>query len=924
MRKRERSLRSTLLRVMIALSAAVLVILAAVVLLSTWLVQREILVRQRLLVEALARQGDQYLDETERLMQTVSEVIVDLPSAHQTAVLARARATYSRFAAFYLLDHEGKVLVEQTDMLSLVGLDMSGEQSFLCARESGQTCFSDPFISPTLGQVAVTGAVPIDKEGQFWGVLVGELDLALLQGTIEQIDVGEGGISFIVDQRGTLIAHPNQVWVQERVNVGNLSLVKRGMRASAAFDVFYDDSQDAWLIGSVSTMGRGWIVVTTQPVLVAARPLLLLAVVSILALGGSFALFVWTQVYSLRQITGPVLGLAQRVSALSEAQYEALPVEQMGEFGEIVSLGHSFNRMVEAVQERDRSVAERAESLRAANEALEIELYERQRAEDLVLAQRDLALAIGAATTLEDTMRLCVEAALRITGMDAGGVYLLDELRGSLDLVFWEGLSSEFVEAVSHIPVDSPRGRLMMMGKPLYANYQDPDMPLSDVERREDLHLVAALPVLYEGHVIACLNIASQSVDEIPEPARNAIEALAAQLGSVVARARAEATLREQDRLAAIGRLAGGIAHDFNNLLTAILGYMELVLVRVRSQDPIYADLVEVKESAQRAAALVGQLLAFSRKQVLQPKVLDLNAVIGNMENMMRRLIGEDIELGVELAPRLGRVMADPGQIEQVILNLVVNARDAMPLGGRLSVSTAMVTLGDAYAQLHADVEPGSYIMLTVSDTGTGMSDEVKAHIFEPFFTTKETSKGTGLGLATVHGVVKQSGGHVEVQSEMGKGSTFRVYLPHTEGVEDVSRDDGPSVARPRGTETILLVEDEEMVRRLALRILEQQGYTVFAASHPEDAVLFSDEHAETIDLLVTDVVMPGMGGRDLAERIVASRPGIKVLYVSGYTDDAISQHGVSDSVADLLQKPFTPSILAQKVREVLDASRGE
>jgi two-component system cell cycle sensor histidine kinase/response regulator CckA len=390
-----------------------------------------------------------------------------------------------------------------------------------------------------------------------------------------------------------------------------------------------------------------------------------------------------------------------------------------------------------------------------------------------------------------------------------------------------------------------------------------------------------------------------------------------------------EAQLLQAQKMEAVGRLAGGVAHDFNNLLTAIQGYTSLLLDDLAPGDSpdwppaeeIVENLQEIEQAADRAAALTNQLLVFSRKQVLQPRVHDLNLLVRSIFSMLQRLIGEDIELCTILTPEAVRVKADPSQVEQVIMNLAINARDAMPGGGQLTFETANVVLGEAYAQLHPNVEPGAYAMLSVSDTGIGMTQEVKSHLFEPFFTTKEKGKGTGLGLATVWSIVDQSGGHIEVDSRPGIGTTFKVYLPCAE--EKVEAAEGWLSARDllRGTETVLLVEDEEMVRRLAYRVLERCGYAVLEAREADEALLLGKEHAGTIDLLVTDVVMPGMGGHDLVERIVALRPEIKVLYVSGYTDDTVAHHGVLDPGVAFLQKPFTPLVLAHKVREVLDRS---
>lgn len=392
-------------------------------------------------------------------------------------------------------------------------------------------------------------------------------------------------------------------------------------------------------------------------------------------------------------------------------------------------------------------------------------------------------------------------------------------------------------------------------------------------------------------------------------------------------RRRLEMQFRQAQKMEAVGRLAGGIAHDFNNLLTAMQGYTELLLgnlsgsgpVDERTRQAMRSDLNEVKQAADRAAALTHQLLAFSRKQMLQPRMVDLNALVCGIQNMLQRLIGEDIVLRTELAPALGRVLADPGQIEQVILNLVVNARDAMPQGGQVILETANVSLNEAFVRTHPGSQTGKYVMLAVTDTGVGMNEEVRSHLFEPFFTTKGSGKGTGLGLATVYGIVKQSGGYIWPQSEQGKGSRFEFYLPRVAAEIGVEVQEKQTPSLPRGGETILLVEDEDIVRQLAQRILSRQGYRVLEARHPDEALQLTMRCQDRIDLLITDVVMPGMGGRELAERLSAWRPEIKVLFVSGYTDDAIVQHDISQEQVNFVQKPFTPQGLIRRVREILD-----
>lgn len=400
---------------------------------------------------------------------------------------------------------------------------------------------------------------------------------------------------------------------------------------------------------------------------------------------------------------------------------------------------------------------------------------------------------------------------------------------------------------------------------------------------------------------------------------RSVREELAERERAEAALRKSEEQLRQAQKMEAIGRLSGSVAHDFNNLLSVILSYSDLLLSDLKPIDPLRGDIESIRKAGEKAGDLTRQLLAFSRQQVLAPRVVDLNAVLVDSEKMLRRLLGEDIEIVTHYARTLSRVKVDPSQVDQVLLNLVINARDAMPAGGKLTIETKDVELDDSYTSEHFGVARGPHVMLAVSDTGIGMDSQTQARIFEPFFTTKDVGKGTGLGLSTVFGIVKQSSGHIWVYSEPGGGSTFKLYFPVTEA-EDCAQPEPVEPTTLHGTETILLVEDQDEVRRVAQAILRRHGYHVIEARNAGEALLSCERHPRTIHLLLTDVVMPQLSGRELAERLAAVRPAMKVLYMSGYTENVIVHHGILDSGIAYLQKPIVPESLARRVREVLDS----
>jgi PAS domain S-box-containing protein len=550
-----------------------------------------------------------------------------------------------------------------------------------------------------------------------------------------------------------------------------------------------------------------------------------------------------------------------------------------------------------------------------------------QRRTALLGLRADINVALGNRDLSDqETLQHCTDAMVEHLDATFARIWILNAETNALELRAGSGLYTELDGPHSRVPVGSGNiGLIAQERKAYFTNDVAHDNRISDREWATGRGIVsfAGFPLVVEERIIGVLGLYSGhplADDEI-----DALSVKASTISQYIERKRGEAALRNSEeqlrqsqKMEAVGQLAGGIAHDFNNLLTAITGYSELALRKLQAGDPLRGNIEEIKRAGFRAAGLTRQLLAFSRKQVLQPEVLALNAIISELEKMLVRLIGEDIELRTSLAPDLGSIKADPSQLEQIIVNLVVNARDAMPNGGRLTIETRNVYIDEHYARDHVAVAPGTYVLLGVTDTGIGMDEETKNRIFEPFFTTKEVGKGTGLGLSTAYGIVKQSNGNIWVYSEPGHGTTFKVYFPQIGETAPEYKRLTTEEASLQGTETILLIEDDDTLRKLAVEVLRLFGYRVLEAGNGGAALLICERHPEAIDLLLTDVIMPEMGGHEAATRLGKIRPEMKVLYMSGYTDSAIVHHGVLDEGANFIQKPFSPDDLGRKLREVL------
>ncbi len=579
---------------------------------------------------------------------------------------------------------------------------------------------------------------------------------------------------------------------------------------------------------------------------------------------------------------------------------------------------------------RDRAFAIRDQSgsvYRIAGVAEDITAS--KQAERRQAAQVEVSVALAEAKTLNEAGPRILQAIADSMGWGLGEIWRVDHQTNVLRCeASWQATSMQaeaFVlasRAITFSPGVGLPGSVWSAGEPAWIPdvLTDANFPRAAVATQAGLHAALGFPIQSGDEFYGVIEFFSRDIQRPDTDLLRMLTDVGIKIGQFLRRQNIEEQFHQAQKMEAVGRLAGGVAHDFNNLLTVIRGYSDLLLGRLPTADPIRRDMEEVKKAADRAASLTRQLLAFSRRQVLQPRILDLNAEVAKMGAMLQRMIGEDIDLLTVLSPGLGSVKADPGQIEQILMNLAVNARDAMPNGGRLTIETTDVVLDAEYARRHVAVNPGRYVVLAVSDTGCGMDAATQTRIFEPFFTTKERGKGTGLGLSTVYGIVKQSGGNIWVYSERGRGTVFKIYLPRVEGPAEAIDPGMAQETVSTGSETILLVEDNPMLRTLAKEILCTHGYTVLEAAQGEEACRISEHHTGTIHLMLSDVVMPGMKGRELAERLKSARPTIKVLLMSGYSDTFVLHQREIDPGTAFLQKPFSPQSLAQKVREVLSS----
>jgi PAS domain S-box-containing protein len=800
-------------------------------------------------------------------------------------VLDNIAQHFSQFDYVFVQDVQGVIKARAPDA-ETVGQDFSFRPFFQEAKRTRQPYVSGVYTSKAARHAVVTIAMPAsDGRGGVAGVLCVALSLARMSQFLNGFGGSHGAVVSLVDRAGMLVADSRGVSLPTPVPMGDRPIVQAVLAGRTGTMEFRESGESGALLGAhVPITQLGWGVVVAYPAAAAYARVTQFAwwLVSI-TLGCTVAA-VLVGLGLTHRLTGPLRRVSEATQQLAAGEFRNAQVPVVGP-AEVATLATSFNRMATRIEVSHQALESKAEEVKAANQALARELEERQQAE---------AALQGSNLTLRGLIQA---APLAIWVLDADGRVQL-----------WNPAAQRIFGWTEQEAV----GRIL----PIV-----PENQTADFRRLFERAL--------QGEMLPGLELRRQKKDGTLVPVSVAVAALYGPTGTVqgtiaiVADLTERTTLEEQVRqlqkMEAIGRLAGGIAHDFNNLLTVITGRTQLALGRAGLDEVTLGALKLIDRTAERAGLLTRQLLAFSRKQVLHPEVLSLSDLVGHLEPMLRRLIREDIELVTVLVAGTGHVRADASQIEQVVLNLVVNARDAMPDGGCLTIETAEVELPDEFADRPGALPAGAYVMLRVADTGIGMDAHVQGLLFEPFFTTKEPGKGTGLGLATVHGIVSQSGGVVRVYSAPGEGATFKIYLPRVTGAAGTTPAPEGRRESPRGTETILLVEDEEEVRALARDILVMGGYTVLDAAGPEEALRRSTEHAGPIHLLITDVVMPTMSGPDLARWLVVRRSGMKVLCMSGYPEGATA-HGVTLAPDTLwLQKPFTPESLSERVRQILD-----
>ncbi len=1182
MSRKTHSLQATLFRLMVFPILLVIFILAILISVSSFLLLQQIQKDQDRIIHELALESNEYIQNTGQTMRWIAQTLIDLPPEKQAQLLAESRQTYANFTALYLLDPTGKVILEDTDALSLLDLDLSREKFFYQNQPKEQTYFSPPFISPTTGQVAVTAAVPLQRSGQMRGMLVGELNLEQLQAEIDLISPGEQRITFIVDPSGKLVAYPDYRWVQEQRNLGDLPLLANSSAEHTTFQIFNDSRWESRMIGSSMPAQNGWKVVTLQPFQEAARPMLWMIGASLLTVGISLALLIWVEFFGLRKIIQPISLLARNADALSRGQYQKLTSEQMETFTEMVSLGQSFNRMAAAVQERDRFMEQRIadrtnrikvialigeqlnailnldhllaeivhqikgnfayyfvgvflldddnqlvlreasdvagalmkaqkfsvrldqepslvaqaarnnklirapdihqtdqymdcnllpdtlseiaipllsgeqvigvldvqENRLAAFDASEIDMFRslanqigiaihnallyremeklvEARTTELITANRELQVELQERERIEQALRTSqaeLNKAQRIAhigsyswNLETGEVHWSDEMKSILD--FSQEQPLEMLNEMVH-PDDIGLLALAILqanqsGEPLNVEYriirkdgsiaylqqqaeiiQDIDgkplhiigviieiteRKLAEAERERLLvqvneqaqqvreimntvpegvfllgpagQIVLANPVAQQGLIVLAnagvgdtisslgnyplselLQTTSQGAWHKIKAGEYVFEAIARPLNAdaggqqwvmvirdITQEQERQERLQQQERLAAVGQLASGIAHDFNNIMAVVLLYTEIILNMPDLDSKIRERLFTIFQQAHRASDLIQQILDFSRRSVIERRPIDLLPMLKEQVKLLERTLPENIRVHFRYASGDYFVNADPTRLQQAMMNLAVNARDAMPEGGELYIDLSHTTFDEIQCITCGQILEGNWVCITIRDTGTGISSTDLPYIFEPFYTTKAPGKGTGLGLAQVYGITKQHEGHVNVSSTPGQGSIFTLYLPCFATITPGPAENETGTSIPSGQgQTILVVEDESATRQAIVESLQLLNYRVRHVPNGVAALDFLKTNASEIDLVLSDLIMPEMSGTALFHAIQKHGLKLPVILMSGHPMQEEMERLQLQGLVAWIMKPPNLRQLAQVIQQAL------
>jgi len=883
-------------------------------------------------------------DDQERLIERTHQLLVDLAKMDQVlqcqssgdspflASLLKESPFYTNFGT---TGPDGQVICSALPMKQPV--NFADREWFPRILHTRKFTVSEYLIGRITGKPSIVLSYPIlAGKDLLKGVIFAGLDLDWLNQIGAKAKLPSGSVLTVIDRKGTILAHyPDpEKWVGQ--SMSNSPIVKTIMtrQGEGTVEMVGIDSvlrlyaftplSDRAEVGAYVAVGIPSTVAFAEANRTLIRNLTWLGIMAALA-------FVAAWFIGGFLIVHPVNRLLNVTNRLTDGDLAA----RLGPSyirGEIDQLARSFDEMADSLECRD------AERKRAEETLRESEEKARQLAqENAVMAET--GRIISSTLDIEEVYKRFAKEVAKLIPFDRIMINMINPEKNTTSFAYIAGIDVPDRRVGDITPLrgtatfECMRTRSSMLIQPDDIEECLARFPALLPSFQAGLRSIMFIPLISKDQFIGTLSLRSLKPKAYTDQDVRVAEGIANQVAGAIAnaqlyteriqaekeRAAIQDQFRQSQKMEAIGSLAGGVAHDFNNLLTIIKGYGQLSLMELKEGDPLKANIEEVLKAAERAAGLTRQLLAFSRRQSLEMRVLDLNTTLRDLDKMLRRIIGEDIELVTLLADDLGTVKADPGQIEQVAMNLAVNARDAMQKGGKLTIETANVELDENYGRNHVAVKPGPYVMLSVSDTGVGMTPEVRDRVFEPFFTTKEKGKGTGLGLSTVYGIVKQSGGNIWVYSEPGKGTAFKIYLPR---VDEPLEEAGEVVVQkelPAGGETILVVEDEEKVRQLTVRILTKNGYTVLEASHGGEASHICEQHKGPIHLMVMDVVMPGINGRELAKSLEPHHPEMKVLYMSGYTDNAIVHHGILEKGLNFIQKPFTMDGLIRKVREVLD-----